>query len=210
MIAKLLVRLFAIPYRVVRISIIKTINRLEGGECYSTSLREIFRKYYKVEIGMYTHGDCFDITYGQTAPYTTIGRYCSFAHGARVLTADHPLSHKSTHGFFFNPDYGLCSTIEVRCIPKVIGNDVWIGHNAVILKGAKCIGDGAVIGANAVVNKDVPPYAVVVGNPARIVQYRFSPDVIEELLQSRWWEKSVEELRPELHEFIGPYKQIKD
>lgn len=209
MLARLLVRLYAIPRRTVRLSIIRIINRLEGGQFYSVSLREIFRKYYKIEIGMYTHGSCFDIG-NDTASYTTIGRYCSFASGVRVLTIDHPLSHKSTHGLFFNPALGLCSTDEMPYIPKVIGNDVLIGNNAVILTSAKCIGDGAVIGANAVVNKDVPPYAVALGNPARIVRYRFPPDVIEELLQSRWWEKSVEELRPELHEFMGPYKQVKD
>ena len=70
------------------------------------------------------------------------------------------------------------------------------------------IGDGAVIGAGAVVNKNVPPYAVVVGNPARVVRYRFSQKIIEELLASRWWEKSIEEIKPYIHEFQIPYKNM--
>jgi acetyltransferase-like isoleucine patch superfamily enzyme len=64
------------------------------------------------------------------------------------------------------------------------------------------IGDGAVIGGGAIINRDVPPYAVMVGNPARIVRYRFSEEKIQELLESKWWEKSIEELKDELDDFI--------
>ena len=68
-----------------------------------------------------------------------------------------------------------------------IGSDVWIGSNSVILAGVT-VGHGAVIGAGAVVTKDVPPYAIVVGNPARVRRYRFEPDLIAELLETRWWD----------------------
>lgn len=68
----------------------------------------------------------------------------------------------------------------------IIGNDVWIGSHALILGGVK-IGDGAVIGAGAVVTKDVPPYAVVGGVPARIIKYRFSQEIIDKLLEIKWW-----------------------
>jgi acetyltransferase-like isoleucine patch superfamily enzyme len=75
-----------------------------------------------------------------------------------------------------------------------IGNDVWIGQNAIILPSVARIGDGAVIGAGAVVTKDVEPYSIVVGNPARLLRYRFSQETIVKLQESRWWEKSVGEL----------------
>lgn len=67
-----------------------------------------------------------------------------------------------------------------------IGNDVWIGDNVVILKGK--IGDGAVIGAGAVVTRDVPPYAIVAGNPARVIKYRFDDETIRKLLKEKWWD----------------------
>ncbi len=73
-------------------------------------------------------------------------------------------------------------------------NDVWIGDGAVVLQGAS-IGTGAVVGANAVVTKDVPPYAVVGGIPARVIRYRFRDDIIEELLATEWWEYPLEVLK---------------
>ena len=93
---------------------------------------------------------------------------------------------------------------ELKRTELTIGNDVWIGHNAIILSGVSSIGDGAVIGAGAVLYKDVPPYAVVLGNPARVVRYRFSAEKIEELLESKWWEKSIDELLPEIESFQKP------
>ena len=88
---------------------------------------------------------------------------------------------------------------------KPQGNDVWIGHNAIIMPNVKNIADGAVIAAGAVVNKDIPPYAVAVGNPSRIVRFRFSKEIIEELIASRWWEKSIEEIKPVIGEFTKNY-----
>lgn len=75
----------------------------------------------------------------------------------------------------------------------IIENDVWIGSNVVVLNGLH-IGTGAIIGAGAVVTKDVPPYAIVVGNPARIIKYRFDKEMIKKLLKSKWWELEAEEM----------------
>jgi acetyltransferase-like isoleucine patch superfamily enzyme len=89
--------------------------------------------------------------------------------------------------------------------PLKIGNDVWCGVNSIILPNVREIGDGAVVAAGAVVNIDIPPYAIVAGNPARIVRYRFEKEVVDELLESKWWEKSIEEILPDLVEYTKRY-----
>jgi tetrahydrodipicolinate N-succinyltransferase len=92
-----------------------------------------------------------------------------------------------------------------------IGNDVWIGRNTIILSGTT-IGDGAVIGAGSVITKDVPPYAIVVGNPGRIVKYRFEQMVIEKMLRIRWWDwdpsfifMNSQDLRQNPDAFVAKY-----
>ncbi len=82
----------------------------------------------------------------------------------------------------------------------IIGNDVWIGVNALILDGVK-IGDGVIIGANAVVTKDVPAFAIVVGSPAKIIRYRFSDKIIENLLRIKWWDKEAADLQSSIKLF---------
>jgi acetyltransferase-like isoleucine patch superfamily enzyme len=166
------------------------------------TLRDIFRHYHKVDIGMYTHGGCF--REWAVDPETTIGRYCSIAAGVRILTENHPMDFQSTHGFFFNPLFRFTAGNLVRRKSLTIGNDVWIGYNAVIMPGVSRVGDGAVIAAGAVVNKEVPPYAVVVGNPARVVRFRFSAPTIARLLASRWWEKSIQEIVPDIQQYVRP------
>lgn len=122
-----------------------------------------------------------------------IGKFCSIACGAKFLfnSANHTMRSLSTYPFpLFFEEWGL----DVKDVARswdnkgdiVIGNDVWIGYEAVILAGVT-IGDGAVIGARAVVAKDVPPYTVVGGIPARPIRKRFSEKDIELLLQLKWW-----------------------
>ena len=123
-----------------------------------------------------------------------IGKFVAIAQGTQFLMngANHPMHGISTFpfamlGFAEGPQDGT---------PKgdtVIGNDVWIGREAVIMPGVT-IGDGAIVGAHAVVARDVPPYAIVVGNPARVVKRRFADAVIERLLAIRWWDWPVERI----------------
>ena len=205
-ISKLLYKLYAIRSRIVRNTITGILYRLEGGDIYSTTLRKIFKEYHEIEIGMYSHGGCF--VSGNVHPGTTIGRYCSIAQNAIILNRNHPMDFKSTHALFFNPILKFCNKYMVKDTPVKVGNDVWIGEYAVILAHVTEIGDGAVIGAGAIVNKNVPPYAVVVGNPARIVRYRFPKEIVDQLLASRWWEKDIEELKPTISEFQQPYEKL--
>lgn len=198
----ILYKLYGIDNNRVRALLRSIIYRVEKGEIYSHTLRRIFEHYYDVEVGLYTHGGCF-VPF-QVDRFTSIGRYCGIASPIRSMNRDHPLSFPSTHAFFFNPVLGYCRKNPVDYIPLTIGNDVWIGHNAIILPSVTEIGNGAVIGAGSIVNKNVPPYAVVTGHPARIVRYRFPEKLISKLLLSRWWEKSIDELKPQIHEFMKP------
>jgi virginiamycin A acetyltransferase len=195
----LLYRAYAKDSRSLRDLCLRVLKKIDGGELTSLTLRRIFRDYHKVDIGLYTHGHCFvPFAYDEK---TIIGRYCSVAHGSVALNANHPIHYKSSHGYFFNPQLGVCSKRAVENTQLSIGNDVWIGRNAIILPFVENIGNGAVIGAGSVVNKNVPPYAIVLGNPARIVKYRFKDKVIQKLLQEKWWENSIGNLRNQLREF---------
>lgn len=201
---RLLVRMYAVNR--LRGLTMWLVRRVDGPEHTSPTVRRIFSRYFGVEIGMYTHGACFE-------PFTLdaqtrIGRYCSVARGARILNHNHPVGFKSTSALFFNPHFGLSRRSLVDFNPLEIGNDVWIGANAVVLPEVNRIGDGAIIGAGAVVSRDVPPYAVMLGNPARIVKYRFSEDVIADLLAERWWEKDLGELLPDLARFQEPLRAV--
>jgi virginiamycin A acetyltransferase len=185
--------------------ILSAVLKMEGGEFYSETARRIFKDYHDVEIGMYTHGGCF--APGNFGRFTKIGRYCSIARDALAFNRNHPLEFKSTHAFFFNPELMFCDEDKIEYTPLSIGHDVWIGAGAKILPSVREIGTGAVIGTQAVVTRNVPPYAVVAGYPARVVRSRFSKDVIESLLESRWWEQDIEEIRSHLDEFCRPYEQ---
>lgn len=201
-----LVRLYAVNR--LRGAVLWLVRRLEGPELTSPTIRDIFSRHFGVEIGMYSHGAFFE-------PYavdeqTSIGRYCSMARGARIVNHNHPSGFTSTSGIFFNPFFGLTPRSMVQFNPLVVGNDVWIGTNAVILPEVNRIGDGAIVGAGAVVSRDVPPYAVVLGNPARIVKYRFSTPTIERLLEERWWDQDLDELIPDLASFQTPVEVPRD
>lgn len=123
-----------------------------------------------------------------------IGKFCSIACGAKFIfnSANHTLSSLSTYPFpLFFEEWGLTREKVTDSWDNkgdiVIGNDVWIGYEAVIMAGVT-IGDGAIIGTRAVVTKDVPPYTIVGGVPARLIRKRFPDETISELLKIRWWD----------------------
>jgi hypothetical protein len=125
--------------------------------------------------------------------YTTIGKFCSIAAHTRINPGNHPLDRVMlSHVSYRSSAYGL-GTDEAgffdwrRAAPVTLGHDVWIGHGAIVLAGVS-LGTGAAIGAGTVVTKDVPPFAIVVGNPGRVLRFRFSERVIERLLQIAWWD----------------------
>ena len=130
-----------------------------------------------------------------------IGKFCSIACGAKFLfnCANHTLKSLSTYTFpLFYEEWGLeKANVTAAWDNKgdiIIGNDVWIGYEAVIMAGVH-IGDGAIIAARAVVTKDVLPYTIVGGTPAKEIRKRFDTDVIEQLLMLKWWDWSIDKIR---------------
>lgn len=124
----------------------------------------------------------------------TIGKFCSIGLRLTVyLGGGHPLTRISTYPFHPDEWDGANALVELEQTgvvskgPVVIGNDVWIGDDVTIMNNTT-IGDGVVIGARSVVGSDIPPYAIAVGNPCRVVKYRFTQDMIDKLLAMKWWD----------------------
>lgn len=141
--------------------------------------------------------------------YARIGRFCSIAAQVRINPGNHPMERASqAHFTYRSRSYWRQEENEAdfferrRALPVAIGHDVWIGHGAVILPG-RTIGTGAVIGAGTIVTRDVAPYAIVVGNPARVVRRRFPESVSERLQALAWWDWDHERLRRALPDFRG-------
>jgi len=133
------------------------------------------------EVGGFTYGHPTILDGGQ-GNTVRVGHFCSIAPGVIVLLGvDHWAERVSTYPF--KEGAALCKAKgDVN-----IGSDVWIGLNACIMSGVT-IGDGAIIGAYSVVTKDVEPYSIVAGNPAKLIRYRFTPDQIAAMLRIKWWE----------------------
>ena len=136
-----------------------------------------------------------------------IGKFCMIASGVTFIMngANHLSKSISTYPFaIFGKDWQ--HAMDGKTYPTkgntVIGNDVWIGFNATIMPGIN-IGDGAIIASNATVTKDVPPYAVVGGNPAKVIRKRFSDEDITKLLELKWWNWPIEKITANVHHLTG-------
>ncbi len=131
--------------------------------------------------------------------YSKIGNYCSIANEVIIGLGSHPIHLFSTSPVFYKKKNPLNIKLvendykfnEYKAI--TIGNDVWIGARVIVMDGVS-IGDGAIIAAGAVVTKDIPAYAIVAGIPAKVIKYRFDPKAIKKLLNTKWWEKTPDEI----------------
>lgn len=139
-----------------------------------------------------------------------IGNYTSISWNVTIGPPEHKLDEITTHTFSYDPVWDVVDNelYDQFSKPCEVGHDVWIGANVVILRGAK-VGTGAIIGAGAVVTKDIPDYAIAVGVPARVIKYRFPRDVIKHITRSKWWEyppetalTKIKQLREELNDKI--------
>ena len=139
--------------------------------------------------------------------YAEIGKFCSIASHVRINPGNHPLWRASLHHFTYRSrSYDLCPEDDHeffdwrRAHKVVLGSDVWIGHGAVVLPGVK-IGSGAAVGAGAVVAKDVSPFTIVAGVPAKTIRRRVLPEVEEALMRIRWWDWPHEKLAEAMEDF---------
>ncbi|MEN3147735.1 CatB-related O-acetyltransferase [Neorhizobium sp. IRAMC:178] len=163
----------------------------------------------RMEIGdfsYYTHSGEPEETAGILAPYLfhgsrerlVIGKFVQIARGSYFITssANHPMTGFTTYPFrIFKPETFGYKDLPVR--DTIVGHDVWIGHNAAIMPGVT-IGHGAIIAAASVVTRDVPPYAVVGGNPAGLIRMRFPDEIVTELLGLAWWDWPIDKIEAKL------------
>ena len=136
---------------------------------------------------------------GRISPGVTIGRYCSISRNVSLGGTEHPINWLTSSTISYSKEYFSSFEKSLKfnfdnSQKTIIGNDVWIGANAIISRGVK-IGDGAIVGAGAIVTKDVPEYAIVVGVPAVVLKYRFDEITIETLKKLQWWNISSDKLQ---------------
>jgi phosphonate metabolism protein (transferase hexapeptide repeat family) len=146
-------------------------------------------QFHDSELGDYSY-----IERHSEAIYARIGKFCAIASDVRINALNHPMERVSQHKITYRPNEYFAHAKIDRAFreqriaqPVTIGHDVWIGHGAIILPGVT-IGHGAVVAASAVVTKDVAPYAVVAGVPARFLKWRFAPEVSARIIAIAWWD----------------------
>jgi phosphonate metabolism protein (transferase hexapeptide repeat family) len=160
----------------------------------------------RTKVAESTFGDYAYVVNDSDIIYTDVGKFCSIAAQTRINPGNHPLERVAlSHFTYRSSSYDLGQDDPAffdwrRSFRCVMGNDVWIGHGAIVLPGVK-LGNGAAVGAGSVVTKDVPPFAIVVGNPGRVLRYRFAPEIIAALERIAWWDWEHEQLRLGLADF---------
>jgi virginiamycin A acetyltransferase len=191
----------------------KIINQIHKNKTYANFKKNSIDIHPDSKLGKFTTigfgtritGPAF-IDSKQEAP-VTIGKYCAIAHNLRMRSRNHYTGYINLQCNFQNKQ-GFPSLYATKG-SIVIGNNVWIGDNVIILSGVKA-GDGAVIGAGSVVTKDVPPYAVAVGNPAKVIKKRFSDEIINSLTKIHWWDWEEEKITKNRAFFETNFSNIED
>jgi virginiamycin A acetyltransferase len=161
--------------------------------------------YLSVGYGTKINGPAF-IASRKDAP-VTIGKYCAIAFNLRIRTRNHFTGYANLQDIFqFRYKFPALDSVKG---PIFIGNNVWIADNVIILSGVK-VGDGAVVGAGSIVTKDIPPYCVAVGNPARVIKKRFDEMIIEQLIQVQWWDWPEDKIKRNKEFFSTDFTNQKD
>lgn len=165
----------------------------------------IWNRFENVTLGRYSYTGEFCILQN-----VVVKNFSNIAAMVRIGATDHPIERPTLHHFTYRRKmFGLADEDDVDFFNQrtsrvtVIGHDTWIGHGAIIKPGIT-LGDGCVVGSGAVVTKDVEPYAIVVGNPAKVLKYRFLPKQIESLEKIKWWDWPSELIQERWEDFLLP------
>lgn len=196
---------------------IKYGNKLTIGSNVTISLDSVFHGNNFLSDNSFFKGELGFSSYVGPGSYINgrVGKFCSIGSNVKIIVGNHPLSFVSTspvtymknveclHSFSKKDAFvGLKYVDSEKKFHVDIGNDVWIGSNALILEGLT-IGDGSVIAAGAVVTKDVPPYSIVAGVPAKIIKYRFNDEQISFLSDFKWWNKDERWIKENVNSFYS-------
>lgn len=202
--------LLILAYRHIKLRSLcfKLCEKLENGQFYSATMREILKTFHNVEIGKYSYGSIWQPRVLPSG--TKVGAYCSVGQGLIVRRRNHPIERLTQHPFFYNKQLGYLVEDSIHTDhsnPLTIGHDVWIGDRVTILSGCRTIGNGAVLAAGTVVTRDILPYSVNGGVPAKVLKMRFPKELIDLVEASHWWEKSIVELLEYQADLIEPVSQ---
>ncbi len=182
-------------------------------EEFSVSPKITLGKYCRIRKGSFVYGQLKMGRYSYISGPDTlvfdaeIGNFCSIARSVCIGMPDHDISFVSTHPCFYSGFYGLLNKtipLKQKASPR-IGHDVWIGANAIICRGVT-IGNGAVVASGAIVTKDVAPYSVVGGAPAKLIKYRFSEEDIKSIEETNWYEWDERKLKEYAPYFNNPQR----
>ncbi|PTB96659.1 antibiotic acetyltransferase [Marivirga lumbricoides] len=160
----------------------------------------------KVEIGRFTSIWGPNTTIASHNNKIVIGNFCSIARNVSIQESNHKTDSLSTYNILRNIfDQSVNNDMESKG-SIIIGHDVWIGAHSIILSGVR-IGNGAIISAGSVVTKDVPPYAIVGGNPVKVIKYRFSEEIIREISEMEWWYWTISKIKDNKNIFEGSFNE---
>ncbi|MEP0356629.1 CatB-related O-acetyltransferase [Paraglaciecola sp.] len=194
--------------------VINVVNKVEV-EAYSRIPESSLSWSGQVSIGAFSY-----LVPGSNLEASSIGRFCSIGTGVRIMGQSHPTDRVTSSTWTYGnnikniilEDFG-CTPIQNYKVPNesgiCIGNDVWIADNVTFKRNLK-VGHGAIVAANSLVTKDVPPYAIVAGNPAKIVKYRFDEESITDLMSCNWWDKSPKFLSQYDLSNVEKFKEVKE
>lgn len=173
---------------------------------FKEGYRYISEKLFGFTVGKYSTG--YEQFWCQTSLIESIGAFCNISADNVTLAGNHPISMVSTNTFTYSKKIGFVSKDKpIKHIANTrkinIGNDVWIGANVILLPGIT-IGHGAIIGAGAVVSKNVAPYSIVGGVPAKLIKYRFEKPIIDRLIESEWWNWNDDKIKHHIPYMYSP------
>lgn len=189
-------------FRVLRRTLRRFLAQAEGGMMFSGTLRAAFLRFHQIRIGSMTYGP--GLVPGKVPPGTSFGHFTSVGGGLEILRRNHTLSRFSQHPLFYNHVLGFLSQDNVPGKldnPLQVGSDVWLGLNVIVCPGCQIIGDGTIIGAGSVVTKNLPPFVVAAGVPAKILRNRFDEPFLSTIANSRWWDFSPDHILRHAHLF---------